>query len=355
MIIRTLPALLASALLTLSAPVCAQENPGAATAAGTATAPATADAAKPASSDAARDALAKHEGEGDQSTLLKQTLTAVDKQYSLIRSKQFQFSYDLNYSYIGQEKIITDLSNGNITLFDIENTSSHIITNTFSGDYGLLDNLTGNLTLPVISKYSETRGSGGGVSNSLGDLSLGTRWQPFAAERDKPNLTVTGTLRLPSGRSPFKVIAGSGQATGSGVTSFSAGLNVNRIVDPVALFGSLNMTASLPAKHLYQVNGTRVLTRVAPGMSTGFGVGFAYALSYGISTTLSFQEAISAGSKLSFADGGTAKTTMQTSGMLNLGLGYRISPKTTVNLAIGVGLTTDSPNLSVDLSLPLAF
>ncbi|WP_317204010.1 transporter [Janthinobacterium sp.] len=335
---RILPACLASALL-LAAPVRAQQSPA---------------AAAPASSEAARDALAKRDGEGDQSALLKQTLTAVDKQYSLIRGGQFQFSYDLNYSYIGQEKIITDLSQGNITLFDIENTSSHTITNTFSGDYGLLDNLTGNVTLPILSKYSETRGNSG-VSNSLGDLGLNARWQPMGAQRDRPNLTLTGGVRLPTGRSPFKVIAGSGQATGSGVTAFSAGLNVNRIVDPVALFGSLNLSASLPAKHLWQVNNTRVLTRVQPGPSVGFGLGFAYALSYGISTTMSFQEAISAGSKLTFSDGLTAKTTMQTSGMLNLGLGYRVSPKTTVNLSVGIGLTQDSPNLSVDLNLPLAF
>lgn len=334
--IRTLPAMLASVLLALALPASAQE------------------AAKPASTEAARDALAKQEGEGDQSALLKQTLTAVDKQYSLIRRHQFQFNYDLNYAYIGQEKIITDLSAGNITLFDIENTSSHTITNTFSADYGLLDNLTGNLTLPVQSKYSES-GNTNGVSHTIGDISVGARWQPIPARRDKANLTLTGSLRLPTGRSPFKIVAGSGQATGNGVTSFSGGVNVNRIVDPVALFGSLGLTASLPAKHLSQVNNTRVLTRVAPGTAVNFGLGFAYALSYGISTTMSFQESISAGSKLSFRDGLTSKTNMQTSGMLNLGLGYRVSPKTTVNLSVGIGLTADSPNLSIDLSLPLAF
>jgi hypothetical protein len=339
--VNTVAAAVASALMVFAAPACAQETPPASQAA-------------PSSADAARDALAKKEGEGDQSAVLKTALTAVDKQYSLIRRNQFQFSYDLTYSYIGQEKIITDLAGGGITLFDIENTSSHTITNTFSGDYGLLDNLTGNITLPVISKYSESRGSSG-VSNSLGDIGLGARFQPFEAKRDAPGVTLTGNVRLPSGRSPFKVIAGSGEATGGGVTAFSAGLNINRIVDPVALFGSINATASLPAKHLHQINGTRILTKVQPGSSLGFGMGFAYALSYGITTTVSFQEAISAGSKLTFADGLVAKTTMQTSGILNMGLGYRVSPKTTINLSVGIGLTTDSPNLTVGLNVPLAF
>jgi hypothetical protein len=342
--VNTVAAAVASALMVFAVPASAQQ-----------TTPATPPAASaPASADAARDALAKKEGEGDQSAVLKTALTAVDKQYSLIRRNQFQFSYDLSYSYIGQEKIITDLAGGGITLFDIENTSSHTITNTFSGDYGLLDNLTGNLTLPVISKYSESRGSSG-VSNSLGDIGLGARFQPFEAKRDAPGLTLTGNVRLPTGRSPFKIIAGSGEATGAGVTAFTAGLNINRIVDPVALFGSINATASLPAKHLHQVNGTRILTKVQPGASIGFGMGFAYALSYGITTTVSFQESISAGSKLTFADGLVAKTTMQTSGILNMGLGYRVSPKTTINLSVGIGLTSDSPNLMVGLNVPLAF
>ncbi|ELX13019.1 hypothetical protein Jab_1c16390 [Janthinobacterium sp. HH01] len=335
MTFRTLPIAAAIAATLLALPASAQQTP-------------------PASADAARDALAKKEGEGDQSALLKQTLTAVDKQYSLIRRNQLAVTYDVNYAYVGEERIVTDLANGSTTLFNIENTSSHSITNTFSADYGLLDNLTGNVTLPFISRYSDNNLSNG-ASNSLGDMLLGARWQPFEARRDTPNLTVTSNFRLPTGRSPFKIIAGSGEATGSGVAAFTAGININKIVDPVALFGSLNYTASLPAKHLYQVNGTRILTRVQPGGTVGFGMGFAWALSYGISTTISFQEAISAGSKLRFADGLEAKTHMQTSSILNMGVGYRISPKTTVNVSVGIGLTPDSPNLTVGMNIPLNF
>ncbi|RZT04328.1 Putative MetA-pathway of phenol degradation [Duganella sp. CF402] len=311
-------------------------------------------ASQPATADAARDALAKKEGEGDQSALLKQTLTAVDKQYTLIRRNQLSVTYDFSYSYIGEDRIVTDIGNGSATLFNIENNNSHTVTNTFSADYGVRDNLTANVTLPLISRYADTAARSG-MSNSIGDIGIGARWQPFEAKRDQPGLTVTSNVRLPTGRSPFKIIAGSGEATGSGVGAATVGLNVNKIVDPVALFGSVNFTASLPAKNLWQVNGSRILTRVAPGPSVGFGLGFAYALSYGISTTISFQEAISAGTKLRFADGLEAKTHMQTSGILNLGLGYRISPKTTVNFSVGIGLTPDSPNLIVGMNLPLSF
>lgn len=303
---------------------------------------------------AARDALKQQEGDTDQTTLLKQTLTAVDKQYSLIKRGKIQATYDMNYSYVGQERINADISSGELTLFNIENDSSHTITNTVAVDYGVRDNLTASLTVPLVSKYSENPAFDG-FSHSLGDLGLGARWQPLEVKRGRPSMTFTGNVRLPTGKSPFKVVADQGLATGSGVTTLTGGVNVNHIVDPVALFGSMSLSYSLAAKDLSQVRGSRILTKVEPGMSFGFGIGFAYALSYGITTSISLQESISAGTKLHFSDGSSGKTKTQTSGVLNFGLGYRVSPKTTVNITTGIGLTDDSPNFSIGVSLPLAF
>jgi opacity protein-like surface antigen len=308
------------------------------------------------STDAAREALAPKEGDSDQSTLLKQTLTAVDKQYSLLKRGKTQATYDFNYTYIGQEKINADLSSGTLTLFNIENDSSHAITNTLTMDYGLKDNLTTSLSLPIVSKYSQNPNFDG-ISHSLGDIGLGARWQPIETQRGHPSATLTGMLRLPTGRSPFKVDANKGLATGSGVTSFTGGVNVNHIVDPVALFGSINFTASSAASHLSQQRNGETLRKVKPGLGFGFGFGFAYALSYDITTSVSLQESISAGSKLTLDNGTTTrtiKTNTQTAGILNFGLGYRISPKTTINITVGIGLTSDSPNMSIGLSMPLS-
>lgn len=302
---------------------------------------------------AAREALSTKESDASQADLLKKTLTAVDKQYSLLKRGSRELTYDLNYAYIGQDKINTDLSSGNATLFSIENDNSHTITNTLTFDYGLRDNLTASVALPLVSKYAQTA-TLDGVSNSIGDISLGARFQPFEAHRDKPSLTLSGNLRLPTGTSPFKVVAGSGLATGSGTAALTGGVNVSKIVDPVALFGSLSLAYSLPAKNLSQKLNNSVLTEVKPGLSLSFAVGFAYALSYAITTSFSFQESISAGSKLSFQDGTQATTKTQASGMLSLGLGYRLSPKTTINTTVGIGLTANSPNLTLDVSMPLS-
>src|SRR5689334_21605435 len=86
------------------------------------------------STEAAREALSKKEGDVDQAKLLKETLTAADKQYSLIKRGKVALTYDLNYSYIGQQTIEANFTDDKLTLFDIQNTRSHTITNTVSAD-----------------------------------------------------------------------------------------------------------------------------------------------------------------------------------------------------------------------------
>ncbi|ALK96028.1 hypothetical protein AB595_09005 [Massilia sp. WF1] len=310
------------------------------------------------SSDAVRDALAKKEGDADNTTLLKETLTAVDKQYSLIRKGQVQVNYELNYAYIGQEKINTDLSSGQATLFSIQNSNSHTVTNTLMLDYGVRNNLTANVSMPFISRYADNTGYSG-VSHTLGDLGLNVRWQPYEVKRDEPSVTLTGGVRLATGESPFKVDSEKGLATGSGINTFNVGANVTRIVDPVALFGSLNLGYGLTARHLNQQLYGATLREVKPGPSFGFGLGFAYALSYKITTSFSFQESISGRSTLTFQSDdrsqppSQAKTQTQSAGILSIGLGYRFTPKTTVNVTVGAGLTAAAPNLSLTMSVPL--
>jgi hypothetical protein len=356
----TAPAAAASAPAPMpaSAPVAPPAASASAPAAATVVAPPPATSA-----EAARDALSKKEGDVDQAKLLKETLTAADKQYSLIRKGQIAATYDLTYSYIGQQTIDVSFSDsGEISNFALTNTRGHTITNTVSADYGVMNNLTANLTVPLVSRYSQSE-SFSGLTNAFGDIAVGARFQPFALSRDIPALTTTATLRLPTGRSPFKTIDGQGLGTGSGYTSLSLGLNASKIVDPVALFGSFNVTLGAPAKHLSQVRNGLTLTEVKPGPAFGFGAGFAYALSYNISTSVSFQEMVSGRSTLTLVDngvGGTGrvsqrKTTTQTASTLNLGLGVRVSPLTTANFNVGIGLTSDTPDFTFGVNVPLHF
>ncbi|HJV62545.1 MAG TPA: transporter [Albitalea sp.] len=323
-----------------------------------ASAPAEPARANGASTEAAREALGKKEGDVDQAKVLKETLSAADKQYSLLRAGKHAITYDLTYTYIGQQQISAKFTDQKLTQFAIQNTRGHTITNTVSADYGVKDNLTANVTLPLVSKYSQSE-TFSGLSNAIGDVSVGARLQPFPVTREFPALTATATLRLPTGRSPYKTIDGQGLATGAGYTSATLGMNASKVIDPVAIFGSFNVSYGLPVKHLNQMRNGETLKEVHPGLSVGFGVGFAYALSYNVSTTMSFQESISARTRLKVIDANgnlvDSKTSSQSSAMLNMGLGLRVSPVTTLNFTVGIGLTTDTPDFSFGMNMPLNF
>jgi len=315
------------------------------------------------STDAAANALKKQAGDVDQATLLKDTLTKTDRQYSLLRAGRIATNYDLNYSYVGSEAINVGFAgtSGAIDLFQIETTRAHTITNTISVDYGLLDNLTLSGTLPLVSKFTQSTNYSG-ITTGIGDLTFGARYQPFVqSTRGGPTYTLTGSLSLPTGRSPFDQIIGQNLSTGNGYATGTVGVNASQVFDPVALFGSLNLTLGKDVDNLHQFNSAdgSTLTAVSPGKSIGFGAGFTYALSYNVSTSVSFQETVTTSSHITYIDAtnvvGSRGTAMQVAAILNFGLGIRLNPKTTVNLTAGIGLTTDSPDFSLGLNVPLTF
>jgi hypothetical protein len=331
------------------------DNPAAPEAPAAAAAP-----AAPASAPTdARDALKKQAGDVDQTQLLKDTLTKQDRQYSLLKAGRIQANYDLNYSYTGSQAINTNLDDtGQIDLFKIENTRAHTVTNSVSIDYGLLDNLTLSGTVPLVSKFTQTE-EFSGIANAFGDLSFGARYQPFSQTPTGATYTFTGTATIPTGRSPFEEIAGQNLSTGAGYPTLTLGMNASRVMDPVAMFGSLNLSYAGTASGLHQQVGTTELTSVKPGKSLGFGGGFTYALSYDISTSISFQEMVTTPSHITYLSSSnvasTRTTAQQVNALLNWGFGVRISPKTTINVSAGIGLTPDSPDFTLDMNVPLTF
>lgn len=307
-------------------------------------------------SEAVRNALGKQEGDVDQTDLLKDTLTSKDKQYSMLKRGKVSATYDLNYTYVGQQSIDAtfDETTKALTQFQIDNNRSHTFSHTVSVDYGLLDNLTGTFSAGLVNRYSESS-TFSGLSHALGDMTIGARWQPFELKREMPSITASGTMRLPTGRSPYRTDSTKNLATGSGTTAFTGGLNLSKVIDPVALFGNASLTYSLEASHLAQVRSSKILTAIKPGPSFGYGMGFAYSLSYDISVNFALQHSISWASTLKFQDGTSYRTSLQNSAVMNYGMGIRFSPTMTVNVTLGVGLTSDSPDFTLGVNMPLNF
>jgi hypothetical protein len=361
-------AALATGLLLASAAACAQPDtqpeaptPSAPTTPGNAAATSGPTPPTVAPTVTAADALKKQAGDVDQASLLKDTLSKTDRSYSLLRAGRIATNYDFNYSYTGNEAIEVGYdSTSTIDLLRIETTRAHTITNTVSVDYGLLDNLTVSGSFPFVSKFTQST-KFSGTTYGIGDISMGARYQPFVQKAGGPTITLTGALSLPTGRSPYEEIVGQNTSTGNGFGMGTLGVNASQVFDPVALFGSLSVSAGRSVGNLHQANDAGgVLTGLHPGKTIGFGAGFTYALSYNVSTSVSFQEAVTTASHIDYTptDGGAAVsrgTAMQVSAILNFGLSVRVSPKTSFNLSAGMGLTTDSPDFSLGLNIPLTF
>ena len=298
----------------------------------------------------AREALTKSDNDASQEKSLEEVFEATENNYSLMKKGQTTLNYGLSYSYMADQRIDVEVANSVIRAFDVNASATHNLTNNFSFDFGYLDNLTLGLSVPLVSKYDTTDSN----SNAgVGDVSINARWQPYAYVPGELSRTVTGSFKTKTGDSPFRTISDKRLPTGSGYYTLSGGMSVNKVVDPVMLFGSGSISYAIPETGINQVNGTQVLDEVRPGVSTGFSGGFAYSLSYDVSLTMSFQGSYTDKAKYLFRSGAEGESSASMSGVLNFSLGVRVSPKTITNVGVGFGMTEDSPDILLSLSMPI--
>ncbi|MGH8352063.1 MAG: transporter [Pseudomonas sp.] len=306
-------------------------------------------AEEPSAVDQARDALTKKEDDADSAKALEEVFQAAEKSYTLLKKGERTLTYGFDYSLLRDTQIETIRTGNNVFSVVGQSEAQHTFTNSFTFDYGVWDNLTFSVRLPLIAKYDTERDLN---VYSLGDISTSLRWQPWTSVRGKPVTTLYATLGLPFGTSPYDINSAKDLATGSGYYSLGVGANLSYVVDPVVLFGSLGYTYNLPVTDIDQARGGRRLEGVDPGSTLSFSMGFAYALSYDVSLSASYQMAHSLASTYSFKDE-SLEGTEQTSAVMNFSLGLRTAPDYIVNVNAGFGMTEDSPDVLLGVSMPL--
>jgi len=316
--------------------------------------------------DKAREALTKQDSDADTEKALEQVFEAAEKNYSMLKRGGVSVNYNFDYSYYGDQRIDLTItpnvdSEGQVTgdstisSANVSPVASHTMTNSFSLDYGLMNNVTIGGRLPLIAKF-ETEDEL--TAYGVGDLSGTVRWQPFEYVPGKISQTYFATLRLPTGDSPYEIDETKNLPTGSGTWGLSGGVSASKVLDPVVLFGSLSYGYTLPLTDLNQRRGSSILREVHSGSSLSFSMGFAYSLSYDVSLSASFQGSFNDQSRFELYDTATGSTVSsvsgsQMSGIMNFALGVRVSPKTIANVNVGFGMTELSPDILLGLSLPI--
>lgn len=322
------------------------------------TEPAPVDSANTGANQAAT-ALQKKEGDASQETNLQEVFTSNERQYSLIKKGVISSYYDLDYTYYRDTRIdaALDSSSTRLNRLRIEEDANHTLTNSFTVQYGLLDNLTFSATLPFVAKSEIIKDK---TTAGLGDISLGARWEPFPLKQGRLPLVLFGSLSTKTGDSPYEIGLDE-LSTGKGYYSVGVGASTRKYIDPVVLFASVSANYGFKETGLNQArgggndeNGQRILTSFDPGISGGFSFGFAYSFNYDVSLTMSYQQSFNMDAEFEFNNGDESyKSPDQSSAMLSFALGVRVSPETIVNGTVGIGLTEDAPDVSLGLSFPL--
>ena len=314
----------------------------------TATASSTSGAADTGANQAAT-ALQKKETDATQETNLQEVFTSNERQYSLIKKGIFSSYYDLDYTYYRDSQIDAALSENGLSRFRIEEDANHTLTNSFTVQYGILDNLTLSATLPFIAKKDLLQDK---TAAGLGDVNFGARWEPFPLKQGRLPLVLFGSLSTKTGDSPYEIGIDE-LSTGKGYYSVGAGASTRKYIDPVVLFTSVSASYGLKESGLNQLRGSRILESFDPGLSGGFSFGFAYSFNYDVSLTMSYQQSFNTGAKFYFKNDESYQSADQSSSTLSFALGVRVSPETIVNGTVGIGLTEDAPDVSLGLSFPL--
>ena len=299
---------------------------------------------------AASSALQQQKGDATKETNLEEVFTSNERQYSLIKQGDISSYYDIDYTYYRDTQLDLEMAQGQLYQLRVQENATHSLTNTFTAQYGLRDNLTLTASLPLVAKTDLLKDTS---TAGLGDISFGARWEPFPLKAGRLPLILFGNVSTKTGDSPYEINATSDLATGKGYYSAGIGASTRKYIDPVVLFASVSANYGFKESGLDQRRGSRVIEDFEPGISGGFAFGFAYSFNYDVSMTMSYQQSFNTGAEFTYSSGESYSPADQTSSTFAISLGVRVSPETIVNGTVGLGLTEDAPDVSLGLSFPL--
>ncbi len=293
-------------------------------------------------------------------------------------SFQFGYSSSNRVALVGYTIIPALL----IGLVDVREVKTTTLTAAVAARYGITNRMEVEVRIPYVYSTNDTVSreifTGSAQDNAfnshgkgLGDVEMTLRYQFNTGGPDK--FYYIGWLRFKTatGKSPFDVVTdcvtrcvgnttGTGlpleQPTGSGFYAIQPGLTWLFPSDPVVFFGNVSYLHSFGRDNLSLTirNGQKdFVGSVQPGDIWGFNIGMGLALNEKASVSLGYDQSIVLPTK---ENGQTVPGSVRVIlGTLLVGYSYRLSPKTTLNLSIGAGLTRDTPDVAMTLRVPIAF
>ena len=207
---------------------------------------------------------------------------------------------------------------------------------------------------------------------AIGDAELGLRYQLNGGGPDSAYYVAGLRLKSRTGRDPFSVVTdcvqrcvgpnatGTGLPltlpTGSGFYSAQASLTALVPSDPAVFFGSLSYLHNVKrsdVSRLVRGGEHEFLGEIQPGDIVGINFGMGMGLNDKASFSLGYDHNVVGRTRLAGALApGSVRTQL---GTFLLGFSYRLSNTRSLNVAVGAGVTRDTPDVSLTLRMPVSW
>ncbi|MES2759091.1 MAG: acetate kinase [Pseudomonadota bacterium] len=294
-------------------------------------------------------------------------------------SVQFGYSSSNRVALVGYTVIPALL----IGLVDVREVKRNTVTAALSARIGVSNRLEAELRIPYVyrsdTSVSRELYTGTAVDRvfdtsgrRIGDAEYALRYQLNDGGADSAYFIGGFRFKSRTGRDPFSVVtdctkrcigenvSGSGLPlelpTGSGFYSMQPSLTWLIPSDPAVFFGSISYMHTFKRRDVSRLvlGGEReFLGEIRPGGAIGFNFGMGLALNDKASFSLGYDHSsIARTTQGGVPVPGSVRTQL---GTLLLGYSYRLSEKRTLNVAVGAGLTRDTPDVSLTIRIPTSF
>ena len=299
--------------------------------------------------------------------------------YVLEPSMQYGYSSSNRVALVGYTVIPALL----IGLVDVREIKRNTFTSAITGRTGISNRMEVEVKVPYVYRSDATVSreifTGTAVERvfdttgkGMGDVEVAGRYQLNNGGADKGYYIAGLRYKSRTGRDPFEVVTdcerrcigenvtGTGLPldlpTGSGFHSLQATLTWLYPSDPAVFFGNLSYVHNFKRDDVTRLvrNGEREpLGSLQPGAVLGFNFGMGLALNDKASLSLGYDHSTIGRMRQNGATSiGSVRTQL---GTLLLGYSYRLSPKRSLNIAVGAGVTRDTPDVTLTLRLPMTF
>jgi hypothetical protein len=282
----------------------------------------------------------------------------------LIGKGRLVFEPGFQYTHISTQRLditgFTVLPALVIGIIHIEEIKRDILVPSVTFKYGITDWAQLDIKVPYLVRFDRyafgtapDRISRDVNESGIGDVEGAILLHLIREKGARPDVIASVKVKSRTGKAPYGLETETVRGytipkelpLGSGHWAVEPGFTFMKTAEPAVLFANISYFY-----HIKRDVGHGIGT-VDPSDSINYGLGVAYALSEKVALSTTFEQKFFNKTKINGVK--QAGTDITTASLL-FGASYAYDPKRSLSLTIGIGLTPDSPDVQVNLRMPIS-